>query len=500
MRIGGAQFAGLAALFALAGCASIGASSSPTASNLDAIEGELRAHIAILASDEFEGRRPGTMGERKALRYLAETWQSAGLETATNDPANPWFEPVELGLWAAESATAKFERKGTTVAIPDDAIALFASGRRALIEDAPLQYVGRLGASLEQSELAGRVAIMEWGHAGQIAQREALLENGAAAVLAIIADDDDFAEIRQIREKGAYRLSSDADGSTLDGIITAEAATALIGARYAQLKSAAAQEGFRPQALDLVATLDATSSEAVVQTHNLIAKLPGRDPDAGVVLLMAHWDHFGQCLDESPDLPGQSDRICNGAVDNASGLAVLTELAERLGAMRQMDRDIYFVATTAEEWGLLGARAFSRNPPIPLESIIAGFNIDSIGVAPRGGPVAIVGEGLTALDDEVKPIIAQTGRGMAGQAFAELFVQRQDGWALLQRDVPVLMVSSAFAQPDLMRRYARERYHMPSDEIDAVELGGAAEDLLLHIDLVRHFANVATFPQRPVVE
>ncbi|MDN3645230.1 M28 family peptidase [Pontixanthobacter aestiaquae] len=483
--------AGAAALFATVSCAPINGPRSTSADSLQAIEADMRAHIAVLASDEFEGRRPGTDGERKTLSYLAREWQEAGLQSATNDPANPWFAPVELALWAQDTSTARFIRDGNEVEVPADQVALFSSGRRTLIEDSPLLYVGKQGTTLEQSELAGRIAVMEWDHPQRNFQRDALLENGAAAVLAIMPDAVSFNEIRQIRANGAYRLADGPGAATLDGIVTADAATTLLGERYSALKEASARAGFRPVNLGVMATLEATSVEAVVQTHNLVAKLPGKVPDSGAVLIMAHWDHFGMC----GKVEGEGeDRICNGAVDNASGLAFLTELAVRLSSGRALDRDVYFVATTAEEWGLLGARAFTRDPPLPLESIVAAFNVDTIGLAPRGEAVAILGEGLTLLDPEVNAIIMRMGRRVEARDFAAQFVTRQDGWALLQSDVPTLMVSSAFARPDLMRRYTKGRYHGPNDEIDEVELGGASQDLLLHLEFVRHFGSISAHP------
>ncbi len=479
---------------ATASCAPMNGPRSADPNSLQVIEADMRAHIAVLASDEFEGRRPGTAGERKTLSYLAREWQAAGLQSATNDPANPWFAPVELALWTQESSAARFTRYGEDIAVPAEQVTLFSSGRRSLVEGAPLLYVGRLGVALDQSELAGRVAVMEWDHPQRNVQRDALLENGAAAVLAIMPDAASFDELRQIRANGAYRLADEAAGTMLDGAITEQAAETLIGAaQYGALKLVSQQSDFRPANIDIMATLEATSTEAVVQTHNLVAKLPGKIPDSGAVLMMAHWDHFGMCGKVEGAGEG-GDGICNGAVDNASGLAFLTELAKRLNKGRTLDRDVYFVATTAEEWGLLGARAFTRDPPLPLESIVAAFNVDTIGLAPRGDEVAILGEGLTPLDTEVNAIITRMGRTVEASDFAAQFVKRQDGWVLLQSDVPTLMVSSAFAHPNLMRRYTNGRYHGPNDEIDDVELGGASEDLLLHLELVRHFANISTHP------
>lgn len=480
----------LCALIGLGSCAGSDGLNRADANNLDKIESELSAHIAVLASDEFEGRRPGSEGERKTLRYLADVWQAAGLQSATNDPAHPWFAPVELSLMTPASQSVRVVRNGKSISIPETQVKLFTSGSRALVDDAPMVFVGTLGASLDRAELAGRIAVMIWDHSDRNDQRDALLENGAAGVLAIIADEAEFAELGHIRKNGAYRLAEESAGSVLDGVLSLEGATSMLGrVQLNALLATAAMPDFRPTPLNETASLEARSTPGTVRTHNLIAKLPGKKPDSGAVLLLAHWDHFGRCGDEAT-----GDQICNGAVDNASGLAMLTEVAERLGQGPRLDRDVYFLGTTAEEWGLLGARAFTRDPPIPLDTVVAAFNLDAVGIAKRGAPVAIVGEGLTPLDDEVKLITAQMGRRLGDSQFAEQFVKRQDGWAFLQADVPTLMVSSAFANPEPLRDYTKERYHKPSDEMDRVELGGAAEDMLLHLELVRHFGSTISRP------
>ncbi len=458
--------------------------------NLDTIEAELRSHVAVLASDEFGGRRPGSEGERKTLRYLAEYWEAAGLVSATNDPANPWLSPLELSVRRPKDSKVSFSRDGKQLAFEETQVRVFSSGQQALLADAPLVFVGRLGAELDQSVLAGRVAVMMWDHREREDQRAALLANGAAAVLAIVVSSAEYRQLIRFRDAGTYRLVNDDAGSILDGYMSLSGAGEVIGQEevLALLKSAESDD-FRPVSLGISADLQASSTGGALRTHNLVAKLPGSNPDAGAVLLMAHWDHFGFCGD-----PASGDTVCNGAVDNASGLAVLNAVASRLGKGPQLDRDVYFVATTAEEWGLLGATAFARNPPLPLQSIVAAFNLDSIGVAKRGTPVAIVGEGLTPLDAEVERVIAAAGRIKTGGDFAQQFVRRQDGWALLQRDVPTLMVSSAFGDPDAYREYAENRYHSANDNLETVELGAASEDTVLHVDLVRHFASIASHP------
>jgi len=219
-------------------------------------------------------------------------------------------------------------------------------------------------------------------------------------------------------------------------------------------------------------------------SDNVIGLLPGRVTDAGAVLMLAHWDHLGICGPDGPD-----DRICNGAVDNASGIAILLELTRRLAASGPHDRDIYVLATTAEEAGLLGARAFVKAPPVPLDTFVAAFNLDTMAVAPAGSPVGIVGEGRTALDEVIHEILREAGREPGDRDFAESFVQRQDGWALLREGVPAVLLSSTFGSRDLANRYFDNDYHSPSDEIGAIELGGAIDDLLLHERLIRHIAS-----------
>lgn len=475
-------------LAVLGGCTAGRPASAPAP---DAIEATLRGHIEILAGDAFEGRRPGTEGETKTLRYLSREWQAAGLESGTNDPANPWFAPVELSLGLPESSRMEWRRGRARLSAREGSVVLFALGRRGLIEDAPVVFVGEAGDRIERTELAGRVVLMRWDSEGQAKQREALFESGASAVIAIVADAAEFAHLTDQRRRGIYRLAGEEDGGLLEGFMTARAAADLIGEeRFGELAESARHAGFRPVSLGLTATLEATSTPGTVKTHNLIARLPGRRPESGAVLLMAHWDHFGRCAE-----PPAEDLICNGAVDNASGLAVLTELARRLAAAPKLDRDVYFLATTAEEWGLLGAQAFAQAPPLPLGSIVAAFNLDTVAVAPRGSPVAIVGAGLTALDREIERVIRSSGRTLADPAVAQPYVRRQDGWALLQRDVPAVSVTSAFARPEPLRRYLAAHYHRPSDEAALVELGGAAEDLLLHLALVRRFADASLWPR-----
>lgn len=226
-------------------------------------------------------------------------------------------------------------------------------------------------------------------------------------------------------------------------------------------------------------------------SHNVIGVARGRRPDGKAVVLMAHWDHLGLCA------PKAADKICNGAVDNASGVAAIIAVAEKVVRMG-LDRDVWFVATGAEEWGLLGARAFADKPPLPLADIAAGFNLDTVAIAPAGAKVAMVSSPNSRLEYLVKDAALAMRRGWDGDREADNFLRRQDGWALAERGVPMVMAGGSFSNLALLKHFLAGGYHGPEDELGPnTDLGGAVDDANLHVELVRraasrHFAPPST--------
>ena len=223
-------------------------------------------------------------------------------------------------------------------------------------------------------------------------------------------------------------------------------------------------------------------------SHNVIGVARGRRPDGKAVVLMAHWDHLGLCA------PKAADKICNGAIDNASGVAAIIAVAEKVAQMG-LDRDVWFVATGAEEWGLLGARAFADKPPLPLTSIVAGFNLDTIAIAPAGAKVAMVAPPRSRLEALVKSSASAVGRAWDGDHQADNFLRRQDGWVLAERGVPMVMAGGSFSNTALLKRFLAGGYHGPDDELRAdTDLGGAVDDSNLHLELVRRAASRKFLP------
>lgn len=463
------------------------------------LEERLRAHIKVLASDDFEGREPGTDGEGKTLRYLGKQWFDIGLISGTNDPGHEWFSPVTLIAREPAGFSATFRKRGRRAVVPQDQLLVLTSGKRSLVREAPLLFVGKIDAAqITRNELAGRVAVVFDGRGPEanpeLSERQsALLAQGASAVLTVLDGERSLEEVGARRNRIGYALADDTIGGDLEGFITREAMAALLegtGKTLQGLGEAAAQPGFVPLPLDVSVTLEATTRETTIRTHNLIGKLPGKRPDAGAVLLLAHWDHFGVCA-ETP----AEDLVCNGAIDNASGVAALTEIARRLVKGPPIDRDVYFLASTAEELGLLGAHAFAENPPLPPAQIVAAFNIDSIAIAPRGTPLAIVGRGLTRLDADIEKVAKSERLRVVPDDAANEFVKRQDGWALLQHDIPAVMVTTAYGKLDRMRAFFDGAYHRPQDDLSQpLELGGAAEDVRMLLALTRWFGDPRKVP------
>ena len=160
------------------------------------------------------------------------------------------------------------------------------------------------------------------------------------------------------------------------------------------------------------------------------------------LLFLGHWDHFGICRP-----PGEADRIRNGAVDNASGIAMLIEIAGRLARQPHPPRDILFLATTSEEIGLLGAEYFASHPPVPLASIAAAINLDTVADpsgrrAGRDDRPRASRRSTLVVDSTVRAL----GRRLDTDGEAAAFADRQDGWALTRAGVPLaIMVGGSFS-------------------------------------------------------
>ncbi|NJM50386.1 MAG: M28 family peptidase [Sphingomonadales bacterium] len=353
-------------------------------------EAQLRTHIEILASDEFAGREPGTEGEAKTIDYIARNWTKAGLKPAALDGS--WFDPVPMVRRAAGSTKLSFTQKGRKLKFADSEIILIGKDPSYSRTSLSVQFVGH-GVNKNGKlvgDVTGKLVFMLQTEAAFLpedmrssaARREALVAAGAEAVV-LISDNEpgSWNSIRRRLISPRLQLESNDDTAALQGAVSAEFVVGLstaTGRDWDKLVRSAQDADFAAVDFGITADLEVTTHVERFNSYNVIGKIPGRKKGSGAVLYIGHWDHLGLCRPET-----EEDRICNGAVDNASGIAVLTEVAKALRKKRN-DRDIYFLATTAEESGLLGAYAYAEKPVFPLEDIVIALNVDTIAIAPRG--------------------------------------------------------------------------------------------------------------------
>ncbi|QAY79186.1 M28 family peptidase [Sphingosinicella sp. BN140058] len=466
----------------------------------------LERHIDILASDAFEGRAPGSTGEKKTTDYIVAQWQAIGLEPAGDDGG--WLQQVTLVNRTPLTQTVSWRRKLRHHGQDQSAVLLLGNGPRESLSSAPLWFVG-YGNKIGNIDLKGAVVLIlreaPEGIPDYDTRVTALAGRGAAAVISVAPAEVPWRSVQMAYERGRDVLEASIVPS-LRGVMSRDAAIELIrfaGGDPEMLRKAAADTGFAPRRLKVSGTIDANTQVKRTLTHNVIGRLRGSANSGESLLYLGHWDHLGICRAE-----GEPDRICNGAVDNASGIAALIEIARGLAAAPRRPRDTLFLATTAEELGLLGARAFAARPPVPLSSIVAAINLDTVAIAPKGEKVAVMGRGVPALDSLVDATVKQAGRTLDTDDEADALVQRQDGWALAQFGVPTLMVGGSFSDMKLLEMFLGGNYHQAGDNPGpGLVLDGAAEDADLLValglkltdpNLYRHVPAAGTLARPPL--
>lgn len=479
----------------------------PASARADSItEQQLRAHIDILASDAFEGRKPGTTGENKTVNYIATEWLKAGLSGGAADSG--WYMQVELVERAPEAQNITFLRQAgrrmRKIDIGDGQIVLRGSQAVSQISEARLVHAGYGSASVEhlRSQVEGKIAFLFRSgqplvpdFPGYRERKARLIAAGAKGVIAIIKSENRWLRFERRFQRPATNLDRDGFHAEIEGMISEAGLARLLrktGLTPDEIAEAAAEEGFVAQPIAATANISVETRVRTYVSHNVIGKIAGRNPDGDALLFMGHWDHFGICGNAD-----QVDRICNGAVDNASGISLLIETAKRL-ADEQTDRDIYFLATTAEESGLLGARAFVADPVVPLDRLVAVFNADTVALTAEGKKIAVIGMGQSALDPQIAMVADQEGRDIDMSGKPDVYLARQDGYVFTEQGVPAFMITSAFADEEKLNAFIDGRYHDVTDESDEqLLLGGAADDANFHVSLGRHFGNIATYPKKP---
>jgi Zn-dependent M28 family amino/carboxypeptidase len=278
---------------------------------------------------------------------------------------------------------------------------------------------------------------------------------------------------------------------------------AAAGQDFDTLKKRAVTRDFRPVPLGITMDLALTNTMREVRSKNVLAKAVGRDAKRKneYLIYTAHWDHLGV----DPKLPG--DKIFNGAMDNASGVATLLELAKAFSKIQPpLDRSILFLAVTAEEKGLLGAKYYAEHPLYPLNKTLANINMDGASLFGRRSDLGIVGLGNSTLDDLVIAAAKKQGRTVHGDTSPEKgFFYRSDHFEFAKVGVPALYldkIEGAYpGKPaDYGKRmhdeYSEHDYHKPSDEVKPDwNLTGALDDTKILFEVGAEIATTAKWPE-----
>jgi Zn-dependent M28 family amino/carboxypeptidase len=271
------------------------------------------------------------------------------------------------------------------------------------------------------------------------------------------------------------------------------------GLDFEKLKQEALSSNFKPlvmKGLKLKARLN--NKVKFKNSHNVAAVKKGSLRPNEFILMMAHWDHLGT-------KEGQGgDNIYNGAVDNATGVAGLLELAETLNDYDN-ERSLLYLAVTAEESGLLGSAYFAEYPPVDLSQIVAGFNFDALQPGGKSKDVIIVGYGASQLEDILARKLKKFGKYILPDPEPEKgFFYRSDHISLSKKGVPTLYADAGFDKVDggveagqrLADRYTTEDYHQPSDEYNPNwDLSGIVEQLSITAEIVLDLANSLNWPE-----
>ena len=462
---------------------------------------DLCPHIDILASDAFEGRQPATPGETLTTGYIARELAARGVEPA--GAGGGWLQPVAIAERGVGRHETRWVSNGRRIAVPDEALVLTGRDPRARIANAPVIFAGHGAVMPERGidqlaggDFRGAVALVMYegpsveGFPSFEQRIRTLAEAGAVAVIGITPPDLPFAQVRRAATRGAVALDTGPLPAAY-GALSWDGAMALFEGAGRDLTAMLNEQpgsSFRSVTLPVRANIDVMTEVRRFTTNNVVGRIRGSDSGGESVLLLGHWDHIGICRPE-----GAPDRICNGAVDNASGVATLIEAAGRLASGPRPQRDILILATTAEELGLLGAEHFARSPVVPAGSIVAAVNVDTAAIHPAGMPVAMIG-GTEEMRSVVARVAAALGRRLDGDQEADLLAERQDGWALTRNGIPAMMAGGSFSDMRLLAAFLNGAYHGPDDEATpSLELGGAAEDSNLLVALARAFADRSGF-------
>ncbi|WP_439547244.1 M28 family peptidase [Sandarakinorhabdus sp.] len=509
------------------------AAAAPTTS--DPLAASFRAHVAFLADDLLEGRGLGTRGHEIAANYVAQHFARVGLQPAGD--SGTWYQRVSFAesRFASARETAVFDLGTQRLTLENGTGMSLAPGPAAGTEEISGGLVfagyGLVDKSQGIDDFAGLdvrgkyVVVLSGAPDGMNSEVAAHLARTSKAIAAQAAGAIGLINVRTQKEADRLpweksvrsarlprRLLLGADGQPLgDGAglkvranIEDAAATALfaaVGQDFAAIRLAAKAGPVKGFPLTGTLTVGRATDVQRITSPNVLGLLPGTDPtlSAEIVVISAHLDHVGIKADAKPG----EDAIYNGAMDNASGSATLLEAATAL-AKAPPKRSVLFLATTAEESGLLGADYFSRQPTVDVKRIVADVNIDMPILTCDFGDVVAFGGDRSTIGPVVAAAAKAEGLGLSPDPQPEEAVfTRSDHYPFVRKGVPSVFLKTGWTDSkggqsckEAERQFRVNNYHEVSDQLDLpFDWAAAAKWTRVNIGIIRRLADAKAAPR-----
>ena len=501
-------------------------------------------HTKTLSSDQYEGRAPGSKGEELSVNFIVDAFKKSGLKPGNTD--GTYIQKVPLvGITGAEARPLTIAKGGKkqTLKWKDEVVAWtkhVADG--ASIDDSEMVFAGYGVDAPEYNwndfkdvDVKGKTIVVfvndpqvpDPADASKLDPKtfngEAMTyygrwtykyeegaRRGAAAVLIVHETAPagyPFPVVQGFLGERFDLVTPDKNmgRSAIEGWVSLDAARkifAMAGQDFDALKKQAITRNFKPVPLGLTASMALKNTMRTLDSRNVLAKLEGSDPQLKneYVVYSAHWDHLG--IGD----PVNGDKIYNGALDNASGVATVLEIARAFTQVQPPPkRSILFLMVTAEEQGLLGSEYYSVTPVYPLAKTPANINIDGVNKWGRTKDVTVIGLGNSDLDDYLREAAGEQGRILRPDAEPEKgFYYRSDHFNFAKQGVPALDPEAGIDFVGKPPEYGRQKrdeftskdYHQPSDEVKPDwDLSGAREDAQLFLAVGYRVAQADKYPE-----
>jgi Zn-dependent M28 family amino/carboxypeptidase len=502
-------------------------------------------HTQILSSDEYEGRAPGTKGEDLTVSYIIDQFKQAGLKPGNTDDTYVQKVPM-VGITVDQGAHLDIRngKKSLLLKFKDDFVPWTKQvTQKVEIKDSELVFVGYGIQAPEYSwddykgvDLKGKIMVTLIGDPpipdpndpGRLDQNmfkgqamtyygrwtykcEMAGKMGAAGIIIVhetkpAAYPFSVVQSSWIREQlGLMSSDKNVRRAPLESWIALDSAKRLCkfaGKDFKTLKASALDQAFIPVPLGVNASVTLKNKIQTIESRNVIGKLMGSDSKLKneYIVYTAHWDHLGVV----PDTNG--DKIYHGAVDNATGVGGLIEIARAYSRLAKPPRrSILFISVTGEEQGLLGSEYYVTHPICPLSKTLAVINMDALNVHGKTKDITIIGPGMSDLEDIAGEVAAEQGRVVRSDPFPEKGSYfRSDHFPFAKAGVPALNSESGIeyvGKPadygkQTLEGYRAENYHQPSDVVRPDwDLSGAVQDLQYYWMVGYRVAQADQIPQ-----